>query len=116
MKITIEIEPLPQSRPRFSGGRCYEPARITNYKAEIGYKARQAMKGEKPFSSALKLVCRFWRKYKPTSRRYGDADNLLKSVMDGLNKICWKDDAQIISLTAEKLQGTPRLEIEILPE
>ncbi len=115
MKIEIEIEPIPNPRPRFSGGRCYEPARIKKFKTDVGIMARQAMKGKPPFNSAVKVVCKFYRKYKETSRKFGDADNLLKSVMDALNKICWEDDSQIISCTAEKYQSpTPKIEIEVV--
>lgn len=115
LKLSIEIDPLPQPRPRFSKGRCYEPARISAYKEAIGYQARVAMKGNAPPIDAVKVCLKFWRKYKATSRRFADADNLAKAVMDACNGILWQDDSQIVSLTAEKYQGTPRLEIEVLP-
>ncbi len=31
-----------------------------------------------------------------------DVDNILKSVCDSLNKVCWKDDTQIVVLEASK--------------
>lgn len=40
MKLKIELEPVPQSRPRFTRGRCYEPARMRAYKQAIADAAR----------------------------------------------------------------------------
>ena len=60
------------------------------------------------------MAIRFWRKFTVTSRRYGDLDNLMKAVLDGLNGAAFADDSQVISATLEKLQSPePRLEIEI---
>jgi len=43
-----------------------------------------------------------------------DCDNLCKFVMDALNKIYWKDDSYIVSLTVQKLYSeNPRTEIEL---
>ena len=32
-----------------------------------------------------------------------DIDNYIKSVLDGLNGVCWEDDRYIYSITAEKI-------------
>ena len=113
MKIEIEMEPLPQPRPRFSNGRAYQPEKIKSYKTAIGYAAKQAMAGNLPIDSPVSVKLKFWRRYCIYSRRFGDLDNLAKAVMDACNGIIWTDDAQIISLTAEKYQGTPKIELEI---
>lgn len=115
MKIVLEnIEPLPQPRPRFGGGRCYEPARITKYKSAVATAAKVAMCGKNPIENPVKVNLKLWRKYKPTSRRYGDFDNHAKSICDALNKIVWLDDSQVVSATVEKYQSTtPKVEIEI---
>lgn len=43
-----------------------------------------------------------------------DIDNYLKAVFDGLDKITWNDDAQIVVLNANKYYSTdPRVEIDI---
>lgn len=34
-----------------------------------------------------------------------DADNLLKAVKDGLNRIAWRDDQQVAIVTARKVWG-----------
>lgn len=113
MKFSIEIEPLPQPRPRFSHGRCYEPARITKYKKALGLFATSAMQGKPPTTAPVKILLKLWRKYKPTSKRYGDFDNHAKSICDALNKILWLDDSQVVTCTVEKYQGKPKVEIEV---
>lgn len=45
----------------------------------------------------------FTNKRKITARP--DIDNLVKAVTDALNGILWKDDSQIVSLSAEKRYG-----------
>ncbi len=43
-----------------------------------------------------------------------DIDNMIKFVMDALNKIFWKDDSQVSCLYATKIYGSkPRTEITI---
>ena len=119
MKIEVSIDPLPQSRPRFTNGRCYETARISAYKKEVGMAAKVAMKGKPPITDPLSVKLRCFRKFKITSRRYGDCDNLLKAVLDALNGIIFLDDSQVTLAQVEKLQGTPKIELEIkkvLPE
>jgi Holliday junction resolvase RusA-like endonuclease len=34
-----------------------------------------------------------------------DADNIAKAIKDGLNRIAWRDDAQVAELTVRKLWG-----------
>ena len=38
-----------------------------------------------------------------------DLDNIIKSIKDGLNKVAWHDDSQVVSITAIKLykKGAP---------
>jgi len=51
-----------------------------------------------------------WKSSRP------DIDNILKLVADGLNGVAWYDDAQIVSVSGNKIYGdTPGLSIEIRP-
>lgn len=113
MKFSIEIEPMPQCRPRFSGGRCYEPAKMTKYKKEIQNAGLVAMQGKPPTLNAVSVSIKLYRKFKTTSRRFGDADNHLKAILDSLNCVAWLDDSQVVACTVEKYQGSPRVEIEV---
>lgn len=113
MKIIIEGDPIPAARPRFDGGRCYQPARTREYRREIEKSARLAMRGQAPMTGALSAVIKLYRKYKPTSRRFGDVDNHLKAIFDGMNQIVFADDSQIVTCAVEKHSDAqnPRAEI-----
>ena len=116
MKITIFLDPLPQSRPRFSGGRCYEDNRIRDYKEMLKWCFAAKMEGKPPTPAPVAVDIKFFRRFSASSRRFGDCDNLVKSVQDAGNGVLWKDDAQITRLTASKFTSQfPRLELEITP-
>lgn len=43
-----------------------------------------------------------------------DIDNIVKSIMDGLNKVAYADDTQIISIRCDKYYSNePRVEVKI---
>lgn len=113
MKIIIEGDPIPAGRPRFDGRRCYQPARTVEYRREIEMAARLAMRGQAPMTGALSAVIKLYRKYMPTSRRFGDVDNHLKALFDGMNQIVFADDSQIVTCAVEKHSDAqnPRAEI-----
>ena len=109
---------MPQSRPRFSKfGGCYEPAPMKEYKRKIAAVAKAFMQSNnlEPMTGELSASVRLYRKYKRTSRRYGDCDNLSKAVLDACNGIIYADDSQIVSCSCEKYtdKDKPRIEIEI---
>ena len=115
IKFTVEVEPLPQPRPRFSRGRCFQPKPIVEYKAAITQAARLAMANREPMTGELSAVIKLFRKYKSTSRRFGDLDNHAKAILDALNGVCFVDDSQVVKLTVEKYtdKDNPRVEVEI---
>ena len=48
------------------------------------------------------------QKIRPTGKP--DIDNIIKAVLDGLNGVAFKDDAQVVFISAQKLYSdTPRL-------
>ena len=62
--------------------------------------------------SKKKLAEMFEGKIRPTKKP--DIDNILKSLFDGLNKVAYQDDTQIIAVECEKFYGdTERLEVVI---
>ncbi len=115
IKFTVATEPLPQPRPRFSRGRCYQPVRIVEYKKAISQAAKIAMCGREPVTCAVKMTVKLYRKYKIISRRFGDFDNLAKAITDACNKIVYADDSQIVRCTIEKHTDklNPHIEVEL---
>lgn len=73
------------------------------------------MKGKEPLSGEISAVVRLYRKYKPAARNFGDVDNHLKAIFDGMNQIVFADDSQITKCVVEKFtdKNKPRAEIEI---
>lgn len=118
IKITISGEPVPQSRPRFTAnGHCYYPKKVCDWKETVSWQARQVMGNAQPMKGELLVVLKFYKKISPASKKFGDADNLAKAVLDSLNGICYFDDSQIVSLYVEKFRDDEnfRCEIFIVP-
>ena len=115
IRLEIKGEPIPAARPRISGRGMYQGARNRSYREEIQMAGRLAMKAAAPLTGALSAVVKLYRSYAPTSRRFGDVDNHLKAIFDGLNGIVFVDDAQIVKCVVTKQQDgkNPRAEISI---
>ena len=73
------------------------------------------MHGHEMMTGEICASLKLYRRFKPTARNFGDADNHAKAILDGLNGICYRDDAQIVKLTVEKHvdKTSPRAEIEL---
>ncbi|TFZ16275.1 RusA family crossover junction endodeoxyribonuclease [Limosilactobacillus fermentum] len=135
MRFEFNIEPVEQARPRATrmgkGIRLYDPKKVTVYKQQLGYLARQAMqeRGLEPYDGPLEVSMEFYRPVqtsigkKERDRRLSgvhrptvkpDLDNYIKSTSDALNGIIWADDNLIISLEAKKFYAErPHLTVEI---
>lgn len=114
IRIEIDGEPIPAARPRISGKRCYQPKRNVEYRQRVQMAASAAMKGAAPLEGSISATIRLYRKIKRTARIFGDVDNHLKALFDGLNQIVFVDDAQIVRCVVEKFSDTrPRVEIEV---
>ena len=115
IRITVDGDAIPAARPRFSGRRCYQPKRNVEYRQRIQAAAMRAMNGGEPLKGEVIAAVRLFRRYKPTARTFGDCDNHLKAIFDGLNRIVFDDDSQIVRCVVEKFtdKNQPRAEIEI---
>lgn len=113
MKIIIEGDPHPMARPRVVNGHVYYLSRDVEWRELI----RWTLQNCKQYEGALKVKVKFYRKLPPTSRNYGDVDNLLKGLFDGMNGIVFADDSQIVKVEAAKYQDKerPRCEVEVIP-
>lgn len=100
MTITAAIIPVPLARTKINTankGR-FTSSRSQQFKRDLGFIARSAMSGRKIFTGALKLTINLYRNDKTTAKRYGDADNHAKAILDACNGIVWHDDAQVVDL------------------
>lgn len=105
--LKFDVTPEPKGRPRFTKtGRTYTDAKTLAFERTIQTLARLQFK-RTPFDCPLAIgVCFYFERPKSVRREQHtvkpDIDNLLKSVLDSLNKICWNDDAQIVSVNSFK--------------
>lgn len=120
VKFVTVIEPKPCPRPRLAqGNHVYMPSSYRQYQKAIVCDARQAMGNRKPLTAPLACVIDFYAaipkswskrrkqlaesgKLRPTSKRRGDLDNLMKGVLDSCNGIVYADDSQVVSSIVRK--------------
>lgn len=129
--FTIPGQPVAKGRPRacIRGGKVatYTPDNTARYENLVKLAAQEAMKGLPPIGGAVALEVKVflavpasWPKKKQAEAVAGtvrpsgrpDADNLLKSVADGMNCVVFADDAQVTSCLVQKRYDTaPRVEV-----
>lgn len=91
IEFTVPGDPVPKSRPgRGRNGQRYMPRPTKDYQEAVGWAAKEA--GAKPHGGPVKVEIEFY------GAKGGDCDNLAKSVLDGLNKIAYNDDRQVLEL------------------
>lgn len=117
-------EPIGKARPRVTRWGAYTPQKTVDYENKIktaytggfyeGYlkiDVKAYFKIPKS-TSKKKKESMLMGKIKPDKKP--DIDNVLKIVLDSLNKIAYKDDAQVIKASITKeYSDTPRIKITI---
>lgn len=117
--FSIPIKPKPYARPRFNGlhKHIFDAPDYSAYLTSIRFAAQQAMKDNHlhKFAGNCAAEVKFFKNIKnPASKRFGDLDNLLKALFDGLNNIVFLDDSQIVQLSAQKFYDVDeRIDIKI---
>ena len=130
-RYIFNITPQAQARPRATrmgrGIRLYDPKKTSDFKKELRAMA-QGLDVE-PLQDALSVEIWFYRAVQKSisnkehvRRTKGyvrpikkpDVDNYIKSTLDALNGVLWKDDNLITTITAHKKYAEqPRIEIEV---
>lgn len=108
-RYTIEINtrPTPKARPRLSKFAVYTPKKTTNYENLIAYEWKKRYK-DLILKNAVKLDLLFcFKKAKSCKKDYHtqrpDIDNLEKAILDGLNKVAFVDDCQVVEMKSKKV-------------
>lgn len=99
IQLFIPGQPIPKARPRVINGYAHTPIRTARWEDTIGWSARAA--GVEPLAGDVSVMVAFRRK----GKQRADVDNLLKSVLDGLNGIAFADDKQVVELHATVQYG-----------
>jgi len=121
--FTVYGHPVAKGRPRFSTrGKfpvAYTPEKTKTYESEVGMMAKVAMGASKALEGALEA---FIYVTFPVPASYSkkrteaclndtekhtspDLDNVIKAVIDGMDKIVFDNDSQITSIHATKVYG-----------
>ena len=127
--FTIPGEPVAKARPRVTrAGITYTPAKTVNYETLVKELFCVAYPDHRPVDVPVRMLLKAyfgipasWSKKKQQAALDGsirptkkpDIDNIIKT-MDALNGIAWRDDSQVVHVTASKYYSDrPRLEIQI---
>lgn len=115
--FTVPGLPRGKARPRLGYKRIYTPATTVRYEQTVALMARQALAGRPLLQGALQVqleirlpVPASWPRQRRTDALTGrsyptgkpDIDNVAKALLDGLNRVLWHDDAQVVTLQASK--------------
>ena len=132
MKLTLDMPPKPQSRPRFTRfGKPYDPPEMTAWRNHCQLLIASEYRGKPILEGALRARLRFYvmpPKYLLKVKKYHqalidevipvdkkpDIDNYEKALYDSMSGIVFKDDGQIALHDVGKFYSlNPRIEIEI---
>jgi Holliday junction resolvase RusA-like endonuclease len=126
MKFIVEGKPTGKGRPRLGRYGTYTPQKTVNYENLVKFSYLQVT-NDKLVDCPIKIKIKAYfeppksiskKKYKelmgqPYTKK-PDADNICKSILDGLNGIAYTDDNQVAELEIQKLYSDrARTEVEI---
>jgi Holliday junction resolvase RusA-like endonuclease len=122
--FTIYGHPIAKGRPRFSTrGKfpvAYTPEKTKTYESEVGMMAKAAMGASKVLEGALEAFIYVTFPVPPSyskkrteaclndvekHTKRPDLDNVIKAVIDGMDKIVFNNDSQITSIHSTKVYG-----------
>lgn len=128
VKFTIPGIPIPKARPRVVKGHTYTPKKTKDYEALV--KDVYALTvgeylGDSAIVATIDLYFPIPESYSKSKRRRiadgeikhtkrPDVDNCAKSILDALNEVAYKDDAQIVESRITKhyaINGETREEV-----
>ena len=110
--ITFSVKglPIPQGSMKVINGHMIhsQGSVLTGWRSQIGFAARAA--GAKPHLEAVHIEMIFTMPRPKTVTRpepsvAPDLDKLVRAVLDGLTAIAYRDDGQVVRLTAAKQYG-----------
>ena len=106
-RLEINTRPIPKARPRLSKFAVYTPKKTADYEKLIAFEWKKKYKNL-ILKNAVKLDLVFvFKKAKSCKKtlhtQRPDIDNLLKSILDGLNKVAFVDDCQVVELNSKKV-------------
>lgn len=118
--FTIKGKPQGKQRPRFNRftGSVYTPSKTKSYEKLVkeSYLKQSSFKSTKAIKMTIvvnvKVPERYSKKKQEQIKNFEihptkkpDLDNIVKSILDGLNRVAYTDDRQVTSIIAVKRFG-----------
>ena len=105
--LEINTRPIPKQRPRLSKFAVYTPKKTLDYENLVAFEWKRRYK-DLILKGAVKLVLVFvFKKAKSCKKtlhtQRPDIDNLEKAILDGLNKVAFVDDCQVVEMKSKKV-------------
>lgn len=122
-KFEIKEKAIGKQRPRYSSKthRMYTPTKTSTFEEKVkwAFKSKYNIETElstKPFKAKIIAVFEPAKslskkkkeeliKTKAGYTKKSDIDNISKIILDALNGLAYKDDAQVVKLEAQKIYG-----------
>lgn len=139
--FTIKGQPMGKQRPRFTNAgnfiRTYTPRKTKDYEKEVEFAYREATKWVKNWANwdyypkgdylcvKIKAYFQIPKNYSKKKKEEclkgkirpivkSDVDNIAKIILDGLSKVAYEDDKQVVDLMVQKYYSEdPRVEVTI---
>lgn len=126
--FVIKGEPRGKGRPRFTkNGHAYTDEKTKAYECLVWQSYLDAANGYKFTSPVRVIIMAHFKPPKKSKKVVGDmlaghilptkkpdVDNVAKIILDGLNRIAWDDDTQVVDLSVSKYYSEePRVAVMI---
>ena len=106
---TVRPKRGPDGKP-IGKAHTFTPERTVEFEQRIGWAARSALRARKISGDVAATI--LVRTRKPRTAR-GDIDNIVKSILDGMNGIAYPDDRQVVSLRVHLVDSAPQAQIAV---
>ena len=125
--VVVEGKITGKARPRIVNGHAFTPKKTSDYEKLVAtcYKQQDGRYHLKPLRAVLTIFYSIpisYTKKRVQAIRNGlevpckkpDVDNIIKIILDALNGVAYKDDCQIVEITAIKkyTEDKERVELE----
>lgn len=101
-EFVVPGEPHSKQRPQHGANRnTFTPKATRDAESRIAWQARQAMRDRAPVEGRVGVAVEFYC----GTRHRKDADNMLKTLTDAMNKLVYADDWQIEEVFVRVVRG-----------